>query len=641
MLRSKFEKYKTNKTWEAYRKQRNLVTKLKRKSINTYFQERYTGGQKSKHFYTTVKPFLSKKSTGSQQKIVLVENDKIVNNTKDICDTFNTFFVNVANDIGKDVIFDGNSHPSILKIKNNTQHNTLFDFKPTDVDTINKLVSKINIKKATGVDQISSKLLRAGAPVLNKHITTLVNNTIKTSVFPTRLKEAQVVPLHKKNDPLDKKNYRPVSILPTISKVYEMVLSDQLTDLFENIFHTFLCAFRKGHGCQTTLLRLLEDWKTALDKNQYVAAILMDLSKAFDCLPYDILLCKLSAYGLSPKSVELLRNYLTGRKQQIKLQGDLSSWADIQKGVPQGSILGSLLFKIFINDIFYFIEYGTLYNYADDNTLSYVNDNYEKLIDILEKESSVLIDWFKFNCMQANPDKFQAIAVGNKTHAKTPVFKIDSAEITCDEVVKLLGIDIDYQLNFNYHIKNICRKASQQLNALKRIGCFLSKLNKLTIFHTFILSNFNFCPLAWHFCNKSNTSKLEKIQARALRFIYEDYESTYDELLEKAKVPSLKVRRMRTMAIECFKILNKLSPSCLHDLVVFKDCKYNFRYSNIVDIPRVRTSTYGKNSFKYAAAVLWNDLPDDFRKISNFNQFKNILKSWNGNVCKCSACADF
>ena len=108
------------------------------------------------------------------------------------------FFVNVANDIGKDVIFYGNSHPSILKIKNNTQHNTLFDFKPTDVDTINKLVSKINIKKATGVDQISSKLLRAGAPVINKHITTLVNNTIKTSVFPTRLKEAQVVPLHKK-----------------------------------------------------------------------------------------------------------------------------------------------------------------------------------------------------------------------------------------------------------------------------------------------------------------------------------------------------------------------------------------------------------------------------------------------------------
>ena len=103
--------------------------------------------------------------------------------------------------------------------------------------------------------------------------------------------------------------------------------------------------------------------------------------------------------------------------------------------------------------------------------------------------------------------------------------------------------------------------------------------------------------------------------------------SSYDELLVKAKVPSLKIRRMRTMSIECFKILSKLSPTCLHDLVVLKDCKYNFRYSNIIEIPRVRTTTYGKNSFKYIAAVLWNDLPDDFRKISNFNQFKNILKS--------------
>ena len=236
----------------------------------------------------------------------------------------------------------------------------------------------------------------------------------------------------------------------------------------------------------------------------------------------------------------------------------------------------NLLFNIFINDIFYFIEHGTLYNYADDNTLSYADNDFDNLLCTLERESAVLIDWFRFNCMQANPDKFQAIAVGNKTFAKKPVFNIQSAKISCDEIVKLLGIDIDYQLNFNHHIKNICRKASQQLNVLKRIGCYLTKLNKLTIFHTFILSNFNFCPLAWHFCNKNNTTKLEKIQERALRFIYEDYVSSYDELLLRAKVPSLKIRRMRNMAIECFKILYKLSPPCLHDLVVLKDCKYNF-----------------------------------------------------------------
>jgi hypothetical protein len=161
-----------------------------------------------------------------------------------------------------------------------------------------------------------------------------------------------------------------------------MVLSVQLVEFFNNIFHDFLCAFRKGHGCQNTLQRLLEDWKSALDKNCYVAAILMDLLKAFDCLPHESLLNKLAVYGLSSQSVRLLENYLTGRKQQIKLQGVVSGWQILQKGVPQGSIMGPLLFNIFINDIFYFIEHGTLYNYADDNTLSYADQDYNTLINV-------------------------------------------------------------------------------------------------------------------------------------------------------------------------------------------------------------------------------------------------------------------
>ena len=314
----------------------------------------------------------------------------------------------------------------------------------------------------------------------------------------------------------------------------------------------------------------------------------MDLSKAFDCLPHDILICKLSAYGLSDNATKLLLSYLSNRKQQIKIGNIVSTWANIQKGVPQGSILHPLLFNVFINDIFYFIKHCDLYNYADDNTLSFHSPNFDDVVNVLQQESNILINWFHFNCMQANPEKFQAIAVGKKSFDKSPIFQIGTANISCDEVVKLLGVDIDFMLNFDCHIKNICKKAVQQLNILKRIGKNLSKLNRLTIFHTFVLSNFNFCPLSWHFCSETNTKKIEKIQERALGFVYQDYEASYENLLIKAKMPTQHIRRIRTMALETFKILNGLAPPVLSNLVKKQDHKYNFRYTNLLQIPQVR-----------------------------------------------------
>ena len=195
--------------------------------------------------------------------------------------------------------------------------------------------------------------------------------------------------------------------------------------------------------------------------------------------------------------------------------------------------------------------------------------------------------------MQANPGKFQAIGVGKKTHDKNLTLNFSDTHIKCEDVVKLLGVDIDYQLNFYQHISNLCRKAGQQLNVLKRLSPFLSRMNKLTILHTFILSNFNYCPLAGHFCSESNSKKLEKIQERALRFVYNYFESTYEDLLDKAKIPSLHIKRLRTMAVETFRILNDMSPSVLSDLVRIRDCtSYNSRYQNILQVPQVRTTRH-------------------------------------------------
>ena len=364
----------------------------------------------------------------------------------------------------------------------------------------------------------------------------------------------------------------------------------------------------------------------------------MDLSKAFDCLPHDLLIHKLNAYGLSDPASTLILDYLSNRKQCVKLGNSTSPWAEITKGVPQGSILGPLLFNVFINDIFFFVDRSSLYNYADDNTLTYAHKDPAVLREVLESDSCGLINWFAENNMKANPDKFQVLAIGTKSQKLDLEFNLGQTTLTCDKEVKLLGVTVDFKLSFKPHISNICKKASRQLNVLNRIGKHLNLQCRLMIYHSFILSNFNYCPLIWHFCSKQDTQKMEKIQERALRFIYNDYSHDYTTLLHKSKLPSLHIRRLRIMAGEVFKIINKEGPRYLHNIIKTKQTHYSFRYNTTAVIPQVRTTTHGLKSFSYAAAKLWNSLPDKIRQASSFGMFKNMINAWCGEECKCSAC---
>jgi hypothetical protein len=267
----------------------------------------------------------------------------------------------------------------------------------------------LNIKKATGFDGISAKMIKLAKPVVTGPITSLINKSIETSIFPDQLKVVQVKPLFKnKNKQLDKTNYRPASVLPAISKNFERTIFDQRSSFFENHFHPFLSAFRSGYGCQTALLKIIEDWKKALDDNKRVAGMLMDISKAFDCLPHNLLLLKLKTYGLSDSAIGLLFSYLYQRKQCIKVENVCSNFKYMYKGVPQGFILDPVLFKYFINDIFYVVNNSTIYNYADDNTLFYADYDIKNSVQHLESDSLKMLDWFDYNLMKANSDKFQA-----------------------------------------------------------------------------------------------------------------------------------------------------------------------------------------------------------------------------------------
>ena len=214
-------------------------------------------------------------------------------------------------------------------------------------------------------------------------------------------------------------------------------------------------------------------------------------------------------YGLSDPACSLLQSYLSDRKQMVKLGHCKSTFLKIIKGVPQGSILGPLLFNIFLNDIFYFVKKSNLYNYADDNTLSYSHPDLLETKNVLTSESEYVIEWFGTNQMQANPGKFQTIVLSKRGCGYCESFTIHDNTVKCEDSVKLLGVTIDYMLNFDLHISDICKKAARQITVLCRLSRYLSTETKLLIYKSFVRSNFSYCQVVWHFCSKSSTDKME------------------------------------------------------------------------------------------------------------------------------------
>ena len=202
-----------------------------------------------------------------------------------------------------------------------------------------------------------------------------------------------------------------MSILPILAKVFEQVLAHQITPFLNTVFSCHLSAFRQRYGCQDTLLTLIENWRKDLLKKHKIGALLMDLSKAFDCMPHDLLIAKFKAYGVQDQSIKIIKSYLSDREQRVRIGNVHSSWKTTIKGVPQGSVLGPIFFNVFINDIFYFIKRARLTNYADDSTLSFAHPNFQIVKSCLEAEAAKAIWWFSIHLMQANPEKFQFITV--------------------------------------------------------------------------------------------------------------------------------------------------------------------------------------------------------------------------------------
>ena len=332
------------------------------------------------------------------ERITLVKGDKVITEEKHVAKKFKDHFETIVetlkidrpklSDLSDDPVLNAIEnffhHASVLKIKEARDSTDCFSFKSVSIEDICKEIHALDPSKATQSDDIPFKIIKNNSGIFSNIFQANLNNAIETSTFPEQLKYADVKPVFKKDSRTDKKNFRPISILPNISKTYERCINKQLEEYFQALLSKYQCRFRKGYNVINTLLPMIEKWRKFIDAGGAFGALLTDLSNAFDCLPRELLIAKLHAYGVDVLSLKLLHSYLTKRKQRVKLNGTYS-WSEILFGVSQGSILGPLLFNIFLCDLFQFIPDVDFANYADDNTPHSSKINLNQVLHNLER----------------------------------------------------------------------------------------------------------------------------------------------------------------------------------------------------------------------------------------------------------------
>ena len=660
-LESKYYKSKTLMDHLNYKKQKNYVSRLYKSERTRFFKNLdLKSFLDNKNFWKNIKPFFSEKGTVGQ-KISLVNGGKIISDSSSLAEHFKTFFKSAVDNLDLpsnsdilnldirgdlscpiDIINSKYScHPSILKIRENMAQNPRnFRFHEVDLTSVKKEIGKLNNKKAITFCNIPIRDLKRAkeltAPIIHK----LLNKSIESCSFPNKLKFADVSPIFKKGDTTNVKDYRNVSVLPAVSKVYEREIHNQLIEYFESLLSPNMCGYRKGYSTQYALVALIEGWRDSLDKGGYAGAMLMDLSKAFDTIDHKLLIAKLHAYGLDKSSLLLIMDYLSERSQRVKIDSAFSSWSNLDKGVPQGSVLGPLLFNIYINDLFWVNEMTEVCNFADDTTLYTCDGEIKSVIRKLEHDTLLAIEWFGANYMKLNEDKCHFIFAGHKHEV---VFAMAGGsqiwESTCE---KLLGVYIKKDLSFEYHISNLCKKANQKLSALIRVGRFHNFNQRRLLMKSFIDSQFGFSPLAWMFYDRGINNKIDKIQKRALRFVYRDDTCSFEQLLEMDGSIKVHHRNIHAMAIEMFKVKH----GCATEIIskIFKLDNNPNRpstrafNSNPFCLPPARTVHYGHDSLGYLGYRIWNLIPENIKQKQSVSGFKEAIKSWIPSTCPCRLC---
>ena len=573
---------------------------------------------------------LNKKKIKHNKISSLEVKSSLTTNQQEIVEEFNDFFSKVGPKLAKNI--DNSAH-NFNEYLGSPQPQSILISK-TNVNEISGIINKLKNDKSPGYDSYNAKFLKLCSPVISPVLCDIFNKMVKSGIYPDDLKVAKVVPIYKSGDTTKCTNYRPISVLSIINNIFEKILYKRLYDYLEKfeILYQNQYGFRRGHSTMHALVELVGNIKNSIDNGEMTCGIFVDLSKAFDTVNHKILLDKLNHYGFGGKANQLLASYLTNRKQYVEINNHKSSYRPLTCGVPQGSVLGPLLFLIYINDLPNCCPSGDTRIFADDTNVLFSAKNTDEIIRKGQVIMEQMNNWFVANKLTLNAKKssfiiFKSNRSKNRILPDKLVF--NNSEIMRSNSIKYLGITFDEHLTFNLHIQNVCNSIKRYFKIFYNIRRYLNCKQVEILYYSLIYSQIKYGLIIYGFTTKSNMNKLQTLQNKLLKVLtFKDRRYPTNDIHSQLKI--LKIEDLLYQEKLSFVhnyINDKLPPTFQNYYTEFamvhnietRNKNYNFI------IPHHKTNI-GAATIKINGAKIWNNLDTKIKQISNIKIFRKCIK---------------
>ncbi len=498
------------------------IARAKNKYYKKYFNEYKDNSRKQ---WQMINGLLNRNKRKISVTKLFDSDGRIINSPELITEKFNEYFANIASDLKAKI--DVNSSGNFEDFLTDPVTNSIY-LKPVESGEVSRIISNLK-NKATLDTKISSLKLAAENPKFTETLAKVITTSFEQGICPQTLKLARVVPIHKGGSRTDVSNYRPISLLTSFSKIYEKLMHHRIVDFMEgnNSFYEMQYGFRAGRSCEHALLNAHNTLLNSLSKKQISLLLLIDFSKAFDMVDHDILLSKLSHYGIRGVALDWIKSYLSDREQFVSVNGKDSVKRHMKFGVPQGSILGPLLFVIYINDLPGINKLAKFILYADDANIIITGESILEIEDKLEELTRALTLWVNSNGLLLNLKKTHYMLFSSQRTDHDLNLAINNVPIQRVCEARFLGVIIDEKLTWTNHIKALKSKMSRYVGIMYRIKSSIPLEVRIQIYHSFVQSHLNFCSLVWGFSAKSNIETLFTKQKKGMRAVMPGYVNYY------------------------------------------------------------------------------------------------------------------